>query len=184
MRSYSSRVGAYNKGRGGGGVTTRVPAVGDGLAASNVMTRKTRLKWRWSCNGQWREILHGETTDGKSLSRHVEGGLGGKRQLRFGDGGFGEWGFIYSKTTSFWCQKHQNNVILMLKKNWIELDNSEWTDRFVRFTNTTASSADSTGSIPVQLVSGLIDWIGLESWPAGLVRFLKPCQKLYSKILI
>ena len=27
-----------------------------------------------------------------------------------------EWGFISSKTASFWCQKHKNDVVLMLKK--------------------------------------------------------------------
>ena len=168
-------------------VTTGVLAVEGGLAASNGTTRKTRLKRRWSCNGQWREIFHGETTDGRSLSRRVGGGLEGKQQLRFGDGGFREWGFIYSKMELFWCQKHQNNVVLMLKKNWIEPDSSEWTGWFVWFTDMTVDSADSTdlvGPIPVQPVSNLINWIGPESWPVGLVRFLKPCQKLYSKILI
>ena len=42
------------------------------------------------------EILHGETTDGGNLSRHIGGESGDERQLQFGEGGF-----IFSKTTSF-----------------------------------------------------------------------------------
>ena len=110
------------------GFTAGVPAVGGGLPTRNSVTGKMRLKRRWSCKGRWREILHGETANNGSLSRRVGGGL----QLQFRKGGFGEWGFISSKTMLFLCQKHQYRfisrttgstgpILVQLVRSWFNL---------------------------------------------------------------
>ena len=65
------------------------------------------------------------------------------------------WGvFISSKTMSFWCQKHQNDIVLILKKKLIEPSGLNGTGWFVDL-------------ILIQPIFGPIDQTGLEPWLDG-----------------
>ena len=66
-----------------------------------------------------------------------------RQLLQFGDGGLGRRFYIL-----------QNNVVLTLKRKKEKLIEPFGSEGIVRFTSRTA------GSIPVQPIFGLIDWIG------------------------